>query len=76
MRPVYPPKLCITIVLDFSWDDCYTQENGYEKFWGVNKEHYGLCESSELYYGHIITIIFIKHNSPKTWTLLFMKTAF
>ena len=26
---VYPPKLCITIVFDFSWDD-----NGYAKFWG------------------------------------------
>ena len=24
---VYPPKLCITIVFDFSWDD-----NGYPKF--------------------------------------------
>ena len=24
---VYPPKLCITIVFDFSWDD-----NGYAKF--------------------------------------------
>ena len=43
---------------------------------GVNKEHYGLCKSSELYYGHIITIIFIEHNSPNTWTLLFIKTAF
>ena len=24
---VYPPKLCITIVFDFSWDDCNTQDN-------------------------------------------------
>ena len=24
--PCLPPKLCITIVLDFSWDDCNTQE--------------------------------------------------
>ena len=23
---VYPPKFCITIVFDFSWDDCNTQE--------------------------------------------------
>ena len=52
MHLVYPPKLCITIVLDFPWDDCYTQEKleitGYAKFWGaVNKVHYSLCESSE-----------------------------
>ena len=26
MHLVYPPKFCITIVLDFSWDDCNTQE--------------------------------------------------
>ena len=26
MHPVYPPKLCITIVFDFSWDDCNNQE--------------------------------------------------
>ena len=27
MHLVYPPKLCITIVFDFSWDDCNTQDN-------------------------------------------------
>ena len=27
MHLVYPPKLCITIVFDFSWDDCNTLEN-------------------------------------------------
>ena len=27
------------------------------KILGVNKEHYGLCESRELHYGHIITIV-------------------
>ena len=26
MHCVYPQNLCITIVLDFSWDDCNTQE--------------------------------------------------
>ena len=26
MYPVYPAKLCITIVFDFSWDDCNIQE--------------------------------------------------
>ena len=24
------------------------QDNGYVKFWGVNKVHYGLCEYGEL----------------------------
>ena len=27
MHLVYPPKLCITIVFDFSWDDCNVLEN-------------------------------------------------
>ena len=27
MHLVYPPKLFITIVFDFSWDDCNTLEN-------------------------------------------------
>lgn len=26
MHLVYPRKFCITIVFDFSWDDCYFQE--------------------------------------------------
>ena len=26
MHLIYPPKFCITIVFDFSWDDCNTQE--------------------------------------------------
>ena len=26
MHLVCPPKFCTTIVLDFSWDDCNTQE--------------------------------------------------
>ena len=80
MRLVYPAKPCITIV-DFSWDDCYTQENGYAKFCGVNEVHYGLCDSSELHYSHIIIIIIIiintiiKHNSPKNW-ILFHENSF
>ena len=35
-----PPK-CVTIVFDLSWDDCDNEEifgnNGYAKFWRVNK---------------------------------------
>ena len=48
MHLVYAPELFITIVFDFSWDDCNTLkklETMYAKFWGVNKVHYCLCES-------------------------------
>ena len=48
MHCVYPQNLCITIVLDLSWDDCNTQEKletVVMQILGVNKVHYGLCES-------------------------------
>ena len=55
--PCLPPKFCITIVLDFFWNDCNTQEKCetmvMQFFFflggggGVNEVHYGLCESSE-----------------------------
>ena len=59
-RKAPPPQFCITIVLDFSCEDCNTQEK-LKMFvlfvcfflWegggggGVDKVHYGLCESSE-----------------------------
>ena len=51
MHLVYPPKLCITIVLDFSWDDCNTQEKletmVMQNSGGGGVNNYGLCESSE-----------------------------
>ena len=51
MHLVYPPKLCITIVSDFSWDDCNTLENletmVMQNSEGENKVHYGLYESSD-----------------------------
>ena len=28
------------------------KNNGYAKFWGVNKVHYGLCVNGELFGGH------------------------
>ena len=51
--PPAPPKFCITIVFDFSWEECNTQEKweaiGLRKIWGggggVNKIPYGLCEN-------------------------------
>ena len=51
MHLVYPPKLCITIVLDFSWDDCNTQQKletmVMQNSGGGGVNNYGLCESSE-----------------------------
>ena len=50
---VYPPKLGITIVFNFSWNDCIknTLENlktmVMQNSEGENKVHYGLCESSD-----------------------------
>ena len=51
MYLVYPPKLCITIVFDFSCDDCNTLENletmvMQNSDW-ENKVHYSLYESSD-----------------------------
>ena len=38
------PKICLRIVFNLSWDDYCTQEkignNGYAKFWGVNRLYY------------------------------------
>ena len=53
--PCSPPpqkkKLCITIVFDFSWDDCNTLENletmVVQNSEGENKVHYSLYESSD-----------------------------
>ena len=58
MYPVYPAKLCIIIVFDFSWDDCNIQEKletmvmQFFFFFflgggGVNKMYYGICENGE-----------------------------
>ena len=49
-HPTPPPKkkkLCITIVLDFSWDDCNTLEKWLCKILGGNKVSYALFERSE-----------------------------
>ena len=37
------------------------QYNGYAKFWGVNKVHYGLCEKVEFgNFGNLLVIWYIK----------------
>ena len=44
----YTPKFCLSIV-----SDCFVvglreiENNGYAKFWGVKKLHYGLCENGD-----------------------------
>ena len=54
MHLVYLPKFCITIVFDFSSDDCNTQEKSetmamqnFGQGGGVSKLLYGLCENGE-----------------------------
>ena len=69
MYLVYLPTFCITIALDFSWDDCNIREKletrVMQMFFlagrgggggGVNKVPYGLCESSE-FLGFLIPVI-------------------
>ena len=54
MQLICPPKFCITIVFNFSWDGCSTQEKWKTKimqnFWGARKLHYGRCASAHRNY--------------------------
>ena len=56
MHLIYSTKFCRSIVLDFSWDDCYTQEKletvVMQNSGWVNKVHYGLCGNSK--YGDVL----------------------
>ena len=51
MHLVYLPKIlhshCFHFLLGITVVPRGTQDNGYAKFWGVNKVHYGLCENVE-----------------------------
>ena len=40
-----PPKFCISIVFNFSWDLRQVENNAYAKFWRDKKEYYGKFES-------------------------------
>ena len=44
MHLTYPPKFCISIVCNFSWDGCNTKEKGGGEG-GANKMPYGRCAS-------------------------------
>ena len=51
MHLVYLPKIlhnhCFHFLLGVTVVPRGIQDNGYAKFWGVNKVHYGLCENVE-----------------------------
>ena len=38
---------CFQFLLDITVVSREIEDTGYAKFWGVNKEHYGLCEHGE-----------------------------
>ena len=44
----YPPKICIGIVLDYSWDMIMSQEKlqtmNMQNFWRVKEVHYGIVQ--------------------------------
>ena len=50
-----PPKFCIIIVFDFSWDDCEIPRRNWKqwlcKILGGKQGalHYGLCENGGMY---------------------------
>ena len=56
MHLIYSAKFCRTIVLDFSWVDCNTQEKletmVMQNSGWVNNVHYGLCENGK--YGDVL----------------------
>ena len=61
IRLICPSKYCISIVFNFSWDGCNTQEKCKTKVmknFGASKVHYGRSASGEcLPYGSIIGYI-------------------
>ena len=42
---------CFQFLLDITVVSREIEDTGYAKLWGVNKEHYGLCENGE-YHKH------------------------
>ena len=51
MQLVYPiilHKHCFQFLLGITVVPKGIEDNGYAKFWGVNKLHYRLCETGEL----------------------------
>ena len=48
MHLIFPPKICIGIVLDYSWDMFMSQEKfqtmSMQNFWWVKEVHYGIVQ--------------------------------
>ena len=52
MHLIYPPEVCIhcfQFLLGITVVPREIENNGYAKFWGINKVHYGLREYGEWY---------------------------
>ena len=51
VAPCLPPKIlhshCFQFLQGITVVPREIEDNGYVKFWGVNKVHYGLCENGE-----------------------------
>ena len=73
MNLVWPQKFCLSIVFNFSWDGCNTQEKWKTKFmqffiyfifWGGrgggrNKVYYGRCANGQFYFEGVISFLSI-----------------
>ena len=51
-NPFFSPKIlhnhCFQFLLGITVVAKEIEDNGYAKFWGLNKVHYGLCENGEI----------------------------
>ena len=75
MHLVWPPKFCLSIVFNFSWDGCNTQEKSKTNFMqffiylfffgggvgggGGNKVYHGRCVNGEFYFEGVISFLSI-----------------
>ena len=59
--PLLPPKICIGIFLDYSWDMFMSQEKlqtmSMQKFWGVKEVHYGIVQVVSKSHICVITLL-------------------
>ena len=67
-----PPKFCISIVFNFSWDLRQIETNAYAKFWRDRKEYYGkfengLLETSDTNPNWVDTYIIYHFKEAKHW---------
>ena len=65
-NPFFSPKIlhnhCFQFLLGMTVTPREIEDNGYAKFWGLKKVHYGLCENGELSrFSIILIVIFVVH---------------